>query len=88
MFGRFMGAWDLDWYGKDNDGNHIVVRGELNFGWILNGRAIRDVWQVPTDPADAARMRRFIGRPDDDGITLEGVDDEMRAHRRRGNGES
>jgi hypothetical protein len=108
LFGRFVGAWDLDWYGKDYDGHNIVVRGELYFGWILDGRAVQDVWRVPADPADAPRMRgfhgttirfydpginawhstwldplngrvrRFIGRPTDGGIVLDGVDDDPR----------
>src|SRR5579885_2036544 len=61
LFGRFIGAWDLDWYGKDHDGHDVVVRGELSFGWILDGRAVQDVWRVPLDPADALRMRGFHG---------------------------
>jgi hypothetical protein len=61
LFGRFVGAWDLEWLGKDHDGNDIVVRGELHFGWILDGRAIQDVWRVPLDPADGRRMRAFHG---------------------------
>lgn len=60
-FGRFEGAWDLDWYGAGRDGREITVRGELLVGWILDGRAIQDTWRVPVDPADAARMRAFHG---------------------------
>lgn len=61
LFGRFVGAWDLEWRGEDHGGRPIVVRGELHFGWILDGRAIQDVWRVPLDPADAPGMRGFHG---------------------------
>ena len=61
LFGQFVGAWDLEWHGLDTAGVPIVVRGELHFGWILGGRAVQDVWQVPVDEKDAARMRAFHG---------------------------
>ena len=38
LFGRFVGAWDLEWRGTDRDGRERVVRGDLHFGWILGGR--------------------------------------------------
>jgi hypothetical protein len=28
-FGRFVGAWDLEWHGTGHDGTDIVVRGEV-----------------------------------------------------------
>jgi hypothetical protein len=61
LFGQFVGAWDLEWHGLDHAGVPIVVRGELHVGWILDGRAIQDVWKVPLDPSDARRMRAFHG---------------------------
>lgn len=61
LFGRFVGAWDLEWQGTGKDGHDLVVRGELSFGWVLDGRAVQDVWRVPVDPADALRMRAFHG---------------------------
>jgi hypothetical protein len=61
LFGQFVGAWDLEWHGLDSTGSPIVVRGELHFGWILDGRAIQDVWRVPIDASDAQRVRGFHG---------------------------
>lgn len=61
LFGQFIGAWDLEWHGLDRSGSSIVVKGELHFGWILDGRAVQDVWRVPVDPNDATRMRGFHG---------------------------
>lgn len=47
IFAPFVGSWDLSvtWY---EDGE--VVRqqnGEWHFAWVLEGRAIQDVWIVP-----------------------------------------
>ena len=61
LFGRFVGAWDLEWHGRDLGGAPIVVSGELHFDWILGGTAVQDVWRVPLDPGDSGRMRGFHG---------------------------
>ena len=61
LFGQFVGAWDLRWVGQNPEGQTIEVPGVLHFGWILQGRAIQDVWQVPVNPADAPGMRGFYG---------------------------
>jgi hypothetical protein len=61
LFGQFVGAWDLEWHGLDRTSSPIVVSGELHFGWILDGRAVQDVWRVPVDGADSAGMRAFHG---------------------------
>ena len=61
LFGRFVGAWDLEWQVTGKDGHDVIVRGELSFGWVLDGRAVQDVWRVPVDPADALHMRAFHG---------------------------
>lgn len=48
LFGRFIGSWDIDvtWYA----GGAAVrrARGEWHFAWVLGGRAVQDVWIVPT----------------------------------------
>ncbi len=48
LYGQFVGSWDQDvtWYERDGTTRHL--RGEWHFGWILGGRAIADVWMVPT----------------------------------------
>jgi hypothetical protein len=46
LFGRFVGEWDLHWTGFD-DGRQSEASGELTFGWVLDGRAVQDVWLVP-----------------------------------------
>jgi hypothetical protein len=61
LFGQFIGEWSLEWRGKDAAGNDLAVPGLLDFGWVLDGRAVQDVWRVPVDPADAPGMRGFYG---------------------------
>jgi hypothetical protein len=47
LFGQFVGSWDIEWHGPGPDGQSLTAPGELDFGWILGGRAIQDVWRVP-----------------------------------------
>lgn len=47
LFGRFVGSWDIEWLGHDPAGDAISVPGRLVMGWVLGGRAVQDVWQVP-----------------------------------------
>jgi hypothetical protein len=61
LFGRFVGAWDLEWHGRDLAGAPTVVSGELHVGWILGGAAVQDVWRVPLDPGAGRHMRAFHG---------------------------
>lgn len=44
LFGQFVGDWEIEseWYLPD--GSIPKGRGEIHFGWILNGTAIQDVW--------------------------------------------
>ena len=43
-FDRFVGAWDAD-FGFYRDGSPMShKKGELFFGWVLDGRAIQDLW--------------------------------------------
>lgn len=48
QFGQFVGAWDLDILYFDKSGELTrQVKGEWHFGWVLEGRAVADVWIVP-----------------------------------------
>ena len=49
LFGQFVGEWDVDWTGYEWDGEQALrERGESIFGWVLEGRAVQDVWIVPS----------------------------------------
>src|SRR5262245_28232098 len=55
IWDRFIGTWDCDFgfYGDDGSVRHTL--GELEFGWVLDGRAIQDLWI--SYPSDGAKER-------------------------------
>lgn len=56
-FGRLVGSWDLDVVYHHEDGRIEHRPGEWHFSWILEGRAIQDVWHVPAvEPGAAPRV--------------------------------
>lgn len=56
LYGRFVGAWDGTVVVYRTDGTRGEESCEVYFGWVLEGRAVQDVWIAParrdrTDPA-------------------------------------
>ena len=51
IFSPFIGSWDLKvaWFGEHGRQVRQEV-GEWHFAWVLEGRAIQDVWIVPPRP--------------------------------------
>src|SRR5262244_4371463 len=47
LFGQFVGSWDVEVTNYKPDGSKEIVQGEWHFGWVLDGRAIQDVWIAP-----------------------------------------
>jgi hypothetical protein len=47
LYGRFVGAWSFDASRHLEDGTLLSGHGEVHFGWVLEGRAIQDVWILP-----------------------------------------
>lgn len=47
IYGWLIGSWELDvlHYVVDVTARHI--KGEVHFGWVLEGRAVQDVWIMP-----------------------------------------
>ena len=49
-FDRLVGTWDADFSFHREDGTVYHKKGELHFGWVMDGRAIQDLWiGYPTD---------------------------------------
>jgi hypothetical protein len=49
LFGQFVGEWEFDWTGYDENGEETTSeRGEWIFAWVLEGRAVQDVWIIPS----------------------------------------
>ena len=47
LYGWLVGDWDMDAVMHSDDGSRHEGRGTIHFGWVLEGRAIQDVWILP-----------------------------------------
>src|SRR5882672_3567127 len=47
LYGWLIGDWEMDSIIHKDDGTKQTGRGEIHFGWVLEGRAIQDVWILP-----------------------------------------
>jgi hypothetical protein len=47
LYGWLIGSWEMDAVLHRDDGTRTHGRGEIHFGWALEGRAIQDVWILP-----------------------------------------
>jgi hypothetical protein len=49
-FDRLIGSWDADFGFPRKDGTVRHKKGELHFGWVMDGHAVQDLWiGYPTD---------------------------------------
>jgi hypothetical protein len=72
LYGWLIGSWDLDVIGSLPDGTQRRRPGEWHFGWVLEGRAIQDVWIVP--PRGAGRQGDAAANVNSYGTTLRTYD--------------
>lgn len=47
LYGWLIGDWRFDAVVHRDDGSRFAGQGEIHFGWVLQGRAIQDVWILP-----------------------------------------
>ena len=47
LYGWLIGDWEMDAVMHLDDGTRQEAQGEIHFGWVLEGRAIQDVWILP-----------------------------------------
>ncbi len=65
VYGWLVGSWDLDVV--HYKGIHVAsrnIKAEAHFGWVLEGRAIQDVWIMPRSSdrrQDSDRTNNFYG---------------------------
>jgi hypothetical protein len=65
LYCQFVGDWETDIITHAPDGARHQGHGEIHFGWVLQGRAVQDVWMIP-------RLRdRRPGAPIGFALTLE-----------------
>ena len=63
LYGWLVGSWDMDVAAYEPGGTRHSGRGEIHAGWVLQGRAIQDVWMIP---------RRSERRPDTPALPVAG----------------
>jgi hypothetical protein len=73
LYGWLIGAWEMDVLVHLENQAKYRAKGEIHFGWVLEGRAIQDVWITPprggrNDPAAAANFYGSTFRIYDPGI--------------------
>ena len=51
LYGWLIGSWEMDTLHHRHDGTVEKSTGEIHFGWVLEGRAIQDLWIRPRRPA-------------------------------------
>ena len=61
-YGWLIGSWELDVFDYDAAGNVHRSKGEVHFGWVLEGRAVQDVWIMPPRAERAADLDRRRNR--------------------------
>jgi len=47
LYGWLIGRWAIDATVHGDDGAQHSAKGTISFGWVLEGRAIQDVWVLP-----------------------------------------
>jgi hypothetical protein len=57
LYAFLVGSWDTVVVAYEPDGTRHESRGEIHAGWVLEGRAIQDVWMTPP------RAERRPGEP-------------------------
>src|SRR5947208_12339678 len=61
LFGRFVGTWDADYSFIAEDGSVRHSRGEVLFGWILDGYALQDIFLGYPKPGSNDERRMVTG---------------------------
>jgi hypothetical protein len=57
LYGWLIGGWEMDVIVRmENDAEHRG-KGEIHFGWVLEGRAIQDVWITPPRDSGTGHQR-------------------------------
>jgi hypothetical protein len=47
LYAFLIGRWDMEGVVHRDDGSHNRNRGSIHAGWVLEGRALQDVWSFP-----------------------------------------
>src|SRR5215510_13905903 len=54
VYGWLIGSWEVNIVHYLGDVRERALKGEAHFGWVLEGRAVQDVWILRAPPPDRA----------------------------------
>jgi hypothetical protein len=60
VYGWLVGSWDMDVAHYWTDVRDRRFKAEAHFGWILEGRAVQDVWIMPARPFRSGNLDRAL----------------------------
>jgi hypothetical protein len=78
FYGWLMGSWELDLTAYDDDGNITGSTGEAHVAWVLEGRAVQDVFINPRRSERGPQSPKFANWY---GTTIRVYDPSIRAWR-------
>ena len=78
LYGWLIGGWEMDVLFYWTDVSELGIKGEAHFGWVLEGRAVQDVWIAPPP---AVRAGTFDPAVNTCGTTLRVWDPAIQAWR-------
>jgi hypothetical protein len=81
LYAWFVGDWDFDVTTFLEDGSTHTSHGEIHAGWVLQGRAIQDVWMIPRLEDRKAGIEQLPGAGNWFGTTLRIYDPNLDAWR-------
>jgi hypothetical protein len=81
LYSWLVGQWVMDVSTILEDGSTHAGRGEIHAGWILQGRAIQDVWIIPRPEDRRAGIEQLPGTGNWYGTTLRIYDPNIDAWR-------
>ena len=81
LYSWLVGDWDMDVTTILEDGSTHAGYGEIHAGWILQGRAIQDVWMIPHLQERRPGIRQLPGSGNWYGTTLRIYDPNLDAWR-------
>ena len=81
LYAWIVGGWEMDVTTFLEDGTTHRGRGEIHAGWVLQGRAIQDVWMIPRLQDRQPGIEPLPGAGNWYGTTLRIYDPELAAWR-------
>lgn len=81
LYSWLVGQWEMEVTTILEDGSTHVGHGEIHAGWILQGRAIQDVWMIPRLQERRPGMEQLEGSGNWYGTTLRIYDPNLDAWR-------